>query len=240
MSYALILLVIGFLITLHEFGHLVAARVCGIPVERFSVGFGPKLWTFSNRGTSYWLSAVPLGGYVLPGLDESEFQALPVTRRILFALGGPAANAASGFVCLLAFNLATMESGFLTILRVSASKFAELSLQLLGAIPGLFANPENISGFLGIIKYGGDHFGSTILGLLMFEAILNINLAVLNLLPIPPLDGARVVFCVLERIHRPILRLQRPATILGWRLILFLMFYVTVQDITRLVVAEVA
>ncbi|HZJ69932.1 MAG TPA: site-2 protease family protein, partial [Planctomycetota bacterium] len=61
---ALAALGISFLIFIHELGHFVAARLFGVRVEIFSVGFGPRLAGFRRGETDYRLSAVPLGGYV--------------------------------------------------------------------------------------------------------------------------------------------------------------------------------
>jgi regulator of sigma E protease len=56
--------VLGSVVLFHEFGHYLAAKAFGITVEVFSVGFGPRIWGFTRRGTEYRLSWVPLGGYV--------------------------------------------------------------------------------------------------------------------------------------------------------------------------------
>jgi regulator of sigma E protease len=58
------IIVIGILIFVHEFGHFIVAKKTGVTVEKFSLGFGPKLIGFERGGTQYMLSAVPLGGYV--------------------------------------------------------------------------------------------------------------------------------------------------------------------------------
>ena len=92
MSYVAVAIVIGLLIAIHEYGHLLAAKLCGIPVRRFSIGFGPKLFSFKLAETSYWFSLIPLGGYVLPALEDTDFRRLPAYKRITFALGGPAAK----------------------------------------------------------------------------------------------------------------------------------------------------
>ena len=64
--------VVGLLIAVHEFGHLLAAKLCGIPVRRFSVGFGSPLWRRQGGdGTEYVVAAIPLGGYVKM-VDERE------------------------------------------------------------------------------------------------------------------------------------------------------------------------
>jgi membrane-associated protease RseP (regulator of RpoE activity) len=68
MNYAIVFALISFLILIHEFGHLIAAKLSNIPIERFSIGFGPKLWAFSKGQTEYRLSVLPIGGYVLPVL----------------------------------------------------------------------------------------------------------------------------------------------------------------------------
>ncbi len=61
------------LIVIHEFGHLVAAKISKIKVTDFFVGFGPKLWTFKKGETTYGIAAIPLGGYVkMAGSDLVE------------------------------------------------------------------------------------------------------------------------------------------------------------------------
>jgi len=94
MTYGLIILLLGVLIIVHELGHFLAARWGGMPVARFSIGFGPRLWSRKYRETEFVLRLFPIGGYVLPAIeDEAEFIAIPlqsgwsissvVRRRIL-------------------------------------------------------------------------------------------------------------------------------------------------------------
>jgi regulator of sigma E protease len=104
LSYVLaFLFAIGVLVAVHEYGHFWMARRCGIRVLRFSIGFGKRLWTRTDRlGTEYAISAIPLGGYVKL-LDEREgpvasqdlsaaYNRKPVWQRILVLLAGPFAN----------------------------------------------------------------------------------------------------------------------------------------------------
>src|SRR5688572_27430709 len=58
------LFVIGTIVFVHELGHFLMARRCGVRVEVFSLGFGPRLVTFRRDNTDYCISAIPLGGYV--------------------------------------------------------------------------------------------------------------------------------------------------------------------------------
>lgn len=99
------IIVIGVLVFVHELGHFLAARACGVGVEVFSLGFGPKIFKLKRGMTLYCISAIPLGGYVKmtgeePGaakkLNESErylsFTHKRVWQRALIAAAGPAFN----------------------------------------------------------------------------------------------------------------------------------------------------
>lgn len=98
-----VIVVLGLLITFHEFGHFWVARRCGVKVLRFSVGFGKPLWSrFDRHGTEFAIAAIPLGGYVKM-LDEREapvaaeeqhraFNRQSVWSRIAIVIAGPLAN----------------------------------------------------------------------------------------------------------------------------------------------------
>ena len=95
---------IGVLVTVHEYGHFLVARLCGVKVLRFSIGFGPALlkWGGRDGGTEYVLAALPLGGYVKM-LDEREedvpaaerafaFNNKSIGRRLAIVTAGPLFN----------------------------------------------------------------------------------------------------------------------------------------------------
>jgi regulator of sigma E protease len=98
------------MIVIHEFGHFIVAKLLGIAVETFSVGFGPRLFGFKLGDTDYRISAVPLGGYVkfrgenlelLQGKSEGsvdEFLSQPKWKRFLVALAGPVFNLATALL----------------------------------------------------------------------------------------------------------------------------------------------
>lgn len=104
-----VIVVLGLLITFHEYGHFWVARRCGVKVLRFSVGFGKPLWSRVDRhGTEFAVAAIPLGGYVKM-LDEREGPVAPeeqaqafnrksVWARIAIVSAGPAANFLLAFV----------------------------------------------------------------------------------------------------------------------------------------------
>ncbi|GAA8893449.1 RIP metalloprotease RseP [Helicobacter pylori] len=73
MMFIIAVLMLAFLIFVHELGHFTIARICGVKVEVFSIGFGKKLCFFKLFGTQFALSLIPLGGYVkLKGMDKEE------------------------------------------------------------------------------------------------------------------------------------------------------------------------
>ena len=89
MTLALFLLafaaILGPLVALHEWGHYIVARLCGVKVLTYSIGFGPKLasWTSKKTGTNYRISALPLGGYVKM-LDEREGEVAEAEKHLAF------------------------------------------------------------------------------------------------------------------------------------------------------------
>ncbi len=98
-----LIVTLGILVTIHEFGHFWVARRCGVKVLRFSVGFGNPVFSWYDRhGTEFAIAAIPLGGYVKM-LDEREGEVPPdqlhltfnrqsVYKRIAIAAAGPVAN----------------------------------------------------------------------------------------------------------------------------------------------------
>jgi len=95
-----VIVALGVLITVHEFGHFLVARWSGVHVEKFSLGFGPRIVGWQRGDTEYRIAAIPLGGYVKmrgenPGEasePEGSFTARPWWSRSLIGLAGPAAN----------------------------------------------------------------------------------------------------------------------------------------------------
>jgi regulator of sigma E protease len=236
MNYLIVFVLINFLILIHELGHFVAAKSSKMPIEIFSIGFGPKLWSFQKGQTEYRISALPIAGYVLPKIQhEDDLYQIAPSRRIVFALGGPLANVILAVICLAFLNVLTTGFSFYAILIYPFVQIIRITSQLIYALPGLFSNPDQLAGVIGIVAIGGQFVAGDFLKILNLAVMLNINLTILNLLPILPLDGGKIVFCLLERIHHSLLKLRLPLTVTGWVLLLGLISYVTVLDVCKYV-----
>lgn len=239
MSSLLIFLSISIIIFIHELGHYIAARKAKIGVEDFSLGFGPSLWhkKIGENGneTTYHIRAIPLGGYVLPKVtDEKEFFRIPVAKRILFSLGGPAANFLLSL--LLYFILYLQTSPVLTAVQESLHVFVLTFQNILQAVPVLFTEPSRLSGIVGIVAMGKEHSMLNSSALLSFSAMISLNLGILNMLPIPALDGGKILLYVLEKIHPALKKLQMPLSLVSWVFLIGLFVYITGLDIQKLVV----
>src|SRR6185437_13741181 len=113
-----LLLALSILVGVHELGHMLTAKYFGMRVEKYSIGFPPKVFGFTKGETEYSLGAIPLGGFVkISGMiDESldteslsrppepwEFRAKPAWQRLIVMIGGITVNLIVGvviFICL--------------------------------------------------------------------------------------------------------------------------------------------
>ncbi|HEV2987112.1 MAG TPA: RIP metalloprotease RseP [Candidatus Angelobacter sp.] len=103
------ILILGILVFVHEFGHYAVAKLCGVRVEVFSLGFGKRILGFKRGDTDYRISILPLGGYVkMAGEnpldsrtgDPGEFTSHPRWQRFLIAIAGPVMNILLAIVVL--------------------------------------------------------------------------------------------------------------------------------------------
>lgn len=125
MTLLYFIIAIGILIMVHELGHFWIARRSGIRVEKFSIGFGPKIASFKRGETEYIVAPVPLGGYVkMTGEDPTEDGALTdehsfaqkgVWTRIKVVAAGPVMNVILAFILMpVIFMMGRMEPAYLT------------------------------------------------------------------------------------------------------------------------------
>ena len=107
------IVLIGIMVVVHEFGHFAVAKLCGVRVEAFSIGFGPRLFGIKRGDTDYKVCLLPLGGYVKmtgenpgesqPVEDPAAFSSHPRWQRILIGLAGPTANFVLAFAAMAVY-----------------------------------------------------------------------------------------------------------------------------------------
>ena len=344
-----LIIVLGVLIFFHELGHFLVARLLGVGVEKFSLGFGPKLVGKTIGITEYRISAIPLGGYVkMVGespdseLDPSDipvsFTHKHVFKRILIVAAGPLFNILlalviffgifqiSGLLILkpgigevnegtpafmaglkkddLVVSIdgvdisswedmanAIMESKGKTlaisvlrgdtiltkdvapevkqfknifnedvdryVIGITASgkvtrkdlnffqAFSESFIQTyqitaltIKGVVKLFqgtVSPKTLSGPIMIAQMAGQQAKEGVVNLIFFIALISINLAILNFLPIPVLDGGHLLFFFIEAVKgSPVsLKIREISQQAGIFVLILLMIYVFYNDIAR-------
>ena len=105
-------LVFGFLIFIHEFGHFFFARLFGVTVTEFSIGMGPKLFWYDSKknGTRYAVSMIPIGGYVAMVGEDSEsddpnsFDKKAAWQRLVITVAGAMVNILAGVIAMFIFT----------------------------------------------------------------------------------------------------------------------------------------
>jgi regulator of sigma E protease len=346
--YAFII-VLGVLVFVHELGHFLVAKIFGVGIEKFSLGFGPKLVGKTIGRTNYRISAIPLGGYVKMVGEEPDvemppedipfsFNHKPLYQRFLIVAAGPISNlilAVLIFFGVLLYSgmfilqptvgtvepqspadIAGIRSGdtvmaingrsvdnwedmsdtimnsqgrplSLTIERAGdridiqviptsrASKniFGEtidryaIGIVSSGAVitkPVTFVealsestaqtykitvltiksiakviqgslSPKTLGGPIMIAEIAGQQAREGAANLIFFIAVLSINLAILNFLPIPVLDGGHLLFFLIEAvIRRPVsLKVREIANRVGMSVLMMIMLLVFYNDLSR-------
>jgi len=264
MSVLIFIIVLVVLIVAHEFGHFVAAKWAGMRVDEFGLGYPPRALTIATLGeTRYTLNFVPFGGFVkiygedaIPQQvrDARAFSSKTRLAQALVLVAGIAMNLVLAwfiftallmtphwvndheFVAGRAFVPALVEGAQVTV-RVTGV----IALGLAHFFAGLFtltADLSQVSGPVGIAGAVGAAAHTGWQDLLSLTALISINLALINLIPIPALDGGRLLFVLIESITRrpikPVVANTINAT--GFAFLILLMLVVTLHDVYRLIV----
>lgn len=353
MTFLSAIVLLGVIIFVHELGHFLFAKLMGVRVLKFSLGFGPKLIGRKHGDTEYLISGIPFGGYVkmlgettedeLPEEDKPfAYNYQPVWKRFVIVFAGPLFNIIfaviifcfsflSGFPALVpeigevmpdtpaekarlakgdtitgingvavnqwdemtdiihkspgkTLNLEIRrESTVIQVAIVPESKKVkdifgdERLVGLIGIKPSgnTFIKKENIAGAISagfartwdisvltmvsivklfqraipmdtvggpilIVQMAGEQASRGFLSFFVFMAVINVNLGILNLLPIPVLDGGHILFLTIEAIRRKPLseKIISVSQKIGMAFILTLMVFVLYNDILRLITGK--
>lgn len=103
------IIVLSILVIVHEWGHFITAKKCGVDVKEFAVGFGPTLWSKMHNGTNYLVKAYLLGGYVRMAGEErdkctgaaDEYYSQAIWKRALIVFNGPLINFIFAYICFV-------------------------------------------------------------------------------------------------------------------------------------------
>jgi regulator of sigma E protease len=145
---------LGVMVLVHEWGHFVLARLFGVRVEVFSIGFGPRLFGVKRGPTDYRLSALPLGGYVRMAGDNpaeerrgdpDEFLSKPRWQRVLIALAGPTTN----------FLMAVVLTAALFVHGGEQPSYADKPVAIAGVVKGSPAQKAGIQAGDRIVSFAG-------------------------------------------------------------------------------------
>lgn len=241
-----IVVLLGFLIFIHEGGHFIVAKLCKVKVNEFAIGFGPTILKKQGKETKYALRLIPLGGFVnMEGEEEASdeegsFSKASIPKRIAIVVAGATVNII--FAIVLYFILAII----FAMQSVNDFHFAiKFAFETTGGfIGGTFEGLAQLfTGQIGLDQMMGPVGISEVVantsGVFEFfnmMAIISLSLGITNLLPIPALDGGKIVLLIIEGIRKKPLKQETEIKIqlIGFCFLIMLSLLVTYKDITKL------
>lgn len=234
-----IVIILGFLVLIHETGHFLVARLCKIKVNEFAIGFGPLIWSKETEKTKYSLRLIPLGGYVNMlgeeerSEEEGSFSEASIPKRIAIVAAGGLVNII--FAILLFIVLATIITGSFTMAISSTGNFI---MSMVESIKLLFTGGvtvDNLMGPIGISKVVAQT--SSLIDFFYIMALISMSLGVTNLLPFPPLDGGKILIYIIEGVRRKPLNenFELKLQMIGFLALITLSVYVAFNDVGRII-----
>ena len=245
-----IIFLLGFLIIIHEGGHFLVARLCKVKVNEFAIGFGKILWQKQGKETKYSIRLIPLGGFCsMEGEDEESdnegsFSKASVWKRIAIVVAGATVNILFGIlvywilvstVGLIFANPA--DDTFINRIYYGAQRTGAFIVTIFDSIKTLFTGglaTDQMVGIVGISEVVVQTSG--IANYLHLLAVISISLGVTNLLPIPALDGGKILILLIEVVRRKPMKMETEAKIqlIGFSILIALALFVTYNDILRI------
>lgn len=238
------LIVFTIAVLVHELGHFLVARRCGVKAYEFSIGFpfSPKILTFfRHKETEFTIRLLPLGGFVSfsqDGNDDMEFLKVSRPKRFAIAVAGSVFNIISAIIfVVIAYMLKdvplteAVSTGMGSIWAV----FKGIAGLMAGLATGQ-GSADGISGPIGIAVMAGKAAQAGFANLVFFTGMLSLSLGILNLLPLPSLDGGHIVILAVESIKKSPLSQRAYGLIgaMGLSLFLLLTVLVSYRDIMKI------
>ncbi len=235
-----IIVILGFLVLIHETGHFVVARLCKIKVREFAIGFGPVIWKKETENTKYAIRLIPLGGFVNmlgeeeQSDEEGSFSKASIPKRIAIVAAGGLVNII--FAILLYIVLIWVVTGNFVMAISSSGNFVMAMWESIKLLFTGGVTVDNLMGPIGISQVVAQTSG--IIDFLYIMALISMSLGVTNLLPFPPLDGGKILIYIVEAIRRKPLKqdFELKLQMLGFLLLITLSIYVAFNDVGRIIV----
>ena len=240
---------LGFLILIHESGHLLVAKLCKVKVNEFAIGFGPVIWKYQGKETKYALRAIPLGGFCnMEGEEErsevsGSFSKASIPRRIAIVAAGATVNIIFGiivyFILMSSIGMYVgTEDTFVNHIKFAGRETGQLFVSLFDSLKQLFTGKigmDQMMGPVGISEVVAKTTG--VQEFIYLLSVVSLSLGVTNLLPIPALDGGKILLLIVEAIRRKPLseKIEINIQLLGFSLLIALSMYITISDISRLI-----
>ena len=232
------LILLGIIVIIHEGGHFFVAKLCKVKVNEFSIGFGKILLSKQGKETKYSIRLIPLGGFVNmegeeePSDAEGSFSKAGTLKKIAIVAAGAVVNIIFGL--LVYFLLVTVHYG----LEVALSSTLNFGVALLESVKMLFTGAvtaDDLTGPVGIATIVSET--SNISDFVYLMSIISLSIGITNLLPIPPLDGGKIIIYIIEGIiKKPIKEdISLKIQLLGFSFIIILSIFVMYKDIVRIV-----
>ena len=235
------------IVLVHEGGHFITARKAGIKVYEFSIGFpfSPRLITlFKHKETAFTVRLLPLGGFVSfsqdGGEEDIELFEAPNNKRALILSAGSLFNILFAFIVFTPVFIIGKHLNLFDAMLLSAKTVWEILFGTMMFILNVFTGHgtmDGLSGPVGIAAMAGRAASKGILNLFYFTGVLSMSLGIMNLLPLPALDGGHLIMLFIESIRKkPISpKAYQVVTMVGISLFLILTVAVTYKDISKLI-----
>lgn len=253
------LLILCVLVVVHELGHFFAAKKTGVIVEEFAIGMGPRLFARQGKETLFTIRVFPIGGFCkmrdeepeldedgkfIPGdplltSDEGSYQSKTPGQKLLILVAGSGMNIIFAWVCLLIVSLSLGQMNFFEAIAnafLNTWRFAGLIFQSFAMLFTGQIGFNNLAGPIGMVSMVGSFLNEGIIILLAFTAMLSINLGIINLFPLPALDGGRIFTILIEIITRRKFspEVENKINYFGFIALIALALVIAVNDIMRI------